>query len=384
LARRSPRRWRAISKAVLGSWLLGRELLRSWHRRLARQAFLSMVPVLRPRDVSEEAALMSAGLARLHEDLGDVEGATARWLQGAYLFSRLGAAQPAAACQAQLGLLLVDRGDLADALFPLGNAARSIDAAFAPSLAARVRLALAEAEAALGNAGAAREQMECARRLYPLASSRTEAIERTWREGRVAAAARRDDEAEWLLGAARSALLREGSLEEVARVTLDQVLVRIESGRGAGVAELTGAVAARFPGRGEAWAADVAATAGRAVARPEASCTLCAEMRRRMRRNRRADPRRPALLTSSRMLETGCCAGAASMRTRSGRRGRGCRTGSMQRGKLEERETCSWASRPPWQRLGSWWARRRAISEERKKSEKSVAGYHRFSVCASV
>jgi tetratricopeptide (TPR) repeat protein len=288
--------------AALASWLLGKGLLRSWHRRLARQAFLSMAPLLRPREVSEEAALRSAGLAQLHEDLGDVEGATARWLQGAYLFSRLGAAQPAAACQAQLGLLLVDRGDLANALFPLGNAARSIDAAFAPSLAARVRLALAEAEAALGNAGAAREQMERARRLYPLAPSRAEAIERTWREGRVAAAARRHDEAEWLLGAARSALLREGSLEEVARVTLDQVFVRIESGQGAGVAELTGAVAARFPRRGEAWAADLAAAARRAVARPEASHRLCAEMRRRMRRNRQADPRRPALLTSSRML----------------------------------------------------------------------------------
>jgi hypothetical protein len=59
---------------------------------------------------------------------------------------------------------------------------------------------------------------------------------------------------------------------------------------------------ARLPGRGEAWAADMATTARRAVERPEASYGPCVEMRRPMRRKRRADRRRPALLTISRML----------------------------------------------------------------------------------
>jgi hypothetical protein len=171
-----------------------------------------------------------------------------------------------------------------------------IDAAFAPSLTARVRLAMAEVEVGLGDPGGAREQVERARKLYALAPAPAEAIERSWREGRIAAASRQDGEAERLLGAARVALLRGGGLGEAARVTLDQVLLRIGGGAGAGaaVAELTAPLAAVFPGAGERWAAAMAATARLAVERPEASygCALrcnggCAGCGGRIRGGRR-------------------------------------------------------------------------------------------------
>jgi hypothetical protein len=290
--------------AALGSWLLGKGLLRSWHRRLAREAFRGMGVLLREGEISEEAGLMSAGLAQFHEDIGDVEGATACWLRSASVYSRLGAAQPVAACHAQLGLLLVESGDLVNARFALGGALRLIDAAFTPSLTARVRLAMAEIEAGLGDPGGAREQVERARKLYALAPAPAEGIERSWREGRIAAASRQDGEAERQLGAARVALLRGGSLREAARVTLDQVLLRIGGGAGAGVAvaELTAPLAAVFAGAGEKWAADMEAMAQRAAAKPEESYRESAEMRTRLRRIRRADPRWPPLLTSSRML----------------------------------------------------------------------------------
>jgi hypothetical protein len=290
--------------AAVGSWLLGKGLLRSWHRRLAREAFRGMVALLREGEISEEAGLMSAGLAQFHEDIGDVDGATACWLRSACVYSRLGAAQPVAACHAQLGLLLVESGDLVNARLLLGGALRLIDAAFAPSLTARVRLAMAEVEAGLGDPGGAREQVERARKLYALAPAPAEGIERSWREGRIAAASRQDRQAERLLGAARVALLMGGSLGEAARVTFDQVLLRIGGGAGAelAVVELTAPLAAVFGGAGERWAADMEAMARRPAAKPEESYRECAEMRKRLRRMRRADLRRPPLLTSSRML----------------------------------------------------------------------------------
>jgi hypothetical protein len=73
--------WRT---AALGGWLLGKGLLRSGHRRLAREAFHSMVAVVGEGDSAEEMGLRSAGLAQVHEDMGEVEGATASWLRSAY------------------------------------------------------------------------------------------------------------------------------------------------------------------------------------------------------------------------------------------------------------------------------------------------------------
>jgi hypothetical protein len=288
--------------AALAYWLLGKGLLRSRHCRLAREAFQVIFAFLPGGEISEEAALVSAGMAQLHEDTGDLDSATACWLWAAYLFAKLGAAQPAAACQGQLGLLLLDAGELANARFPLKHALALIDGAFAPSFTARVRLALAEAAAALGDQETAREEVARARKLYPLAFSPAEWIEQTWREGRIAVLARHDGEAEVLLDSARCALVRSGSLGEAARVTFDQVLLRMERARGAGVRELTARLAEEFPGPGEKWAIEMAVVARRAVARPEESRSQCAAMRLRLRQPRRADARRPPALTSSRLL----------------------------------------------------------------------------------
>jgi hypothetical protein len=168
-------------------WLLGKALLAASQLRLAAKVFEGMYPFL-PREPSEEAALCAVGLAQVWEDSGNVEVAAAQYLLAAYRYTQLEETLPAAACQAQLGFLRYDNGDLEGAAPPLRTALALLDPAFAPSLAARIGLALAEIETTLDDAAAAATSLDLARRLYRLAPSFTEGIERTWREARIAAA----------------------------------------------------------------------------------------------------------------------------------------------------------------------------------------------------
>jgi tetratricopeptide (TPR) repeat protein len=293
------RRARPLAAMVL--WLLGKGLLKSGRRRLARMAFASMRTYLQSEQ-AEEMALLVVGLAQLFEDSGEVDAATCLWLQAGRAFMRLDAPPPVAACQAQLGLWLAAQGDLTSAVTALSLAVDSIDSGLAPSLAARVRLALAEVQAALGDLRAADEQLATARELYALAPSSSEAVARSWAEARIAAARRRDSEAEALFEAARGALVARGSLAEAVRVTWDQAMLRIETGRGGRVEGLTAALAAAFGEAGARWARAIETTARHAAERPEASYRLCADMRRRLRGQFRRDPRRPPLLLTPRML----------------------------------------------------------------------------------
>ena len=105
------------------------------------------------------------------------------------------------------------------------------DAAFAPSLAARLHLALAERAALTGTSGLVRRHLRRARRLYRLASSPSENLERTWRDARIAAAAERHAEAEPLFDRVRLELLAAGSLEEAASITLDHTVSLIAASR---------------------------------------------------------------------------------------------------------------------------------------------------------
>jgi hypothetical protein len=289
--------------AAWAYWLLGKAMLRAWQWRLANDAFQSISAFIpRPSLASEAEAFACLGFAQLHEDLGHEQQAGAQFLRAAYLHAKRGDHRREAACQAQLGLQLHGSGDLESALRPLRAALSLIDAAFAPSLAARLRLTLAGIETVLGRAAAAREELLQARALYPLAPSVAEEIERSWSEARIAAAAGENDQAEALLERVRRELLDRGSLAEAAQCSCEQLLILVESRRFDAAGQLAGDLARAFPPAGEPWAPELAALARLAVEEPGACYPASYALRRRLRRPEIAHSGRPALLVPTRVL----------------------------------------------------------------------------------
>jgi hypothetical protein len=296
------RGWQA---AALAHWLLGKAQLkaREWH--LAEQSFRRMSTVILDGGPSEERALATVGRAQLAADRCDVDGACEQFLHAVDGFALLGSAQSTAACYAELGLLLLNTGDLTAARMPLGVAVRLLDAGGAPSLAARLHLARAEVAMALDERALASAELARAQALYPLAPDSTagpEALERRWREGRIAAAAGDGDGAAELLEQVRRELLVRGSLAEAARCTFDELLLRIDARRSSDVEDLTGALAQAFPGEGERWAEEMAWLARLAADRPETVDAPCWGLRGRLRLALLADPARPSLLIPARRL----------------------------------------------------------------------------------
>jgi len=294
--------WQA---AALACWLLGKAQLAAREWQLAEESFRGMSAVVPDSGPSEERALAAVGRAQLAADRRDVDGATEQFLVAAYGFALLGSAQSTAACQAELGLFLLDAGDLISARLSLGAAIALLDAAAAPSVAARLHLALGEVAMALNEQARGSEELARAQALYPLApdgAAGPEALERRWREGRIAAAACDGARAAALLDEVRRELLARGSLAEAARCTFDQVLLRIDAGDSRDVGDLTGALAQAFPGQGEGWAEEMARVARLAADQPEAVYAPCWELRRRLRQEVFPEPGRPPLLRAARLL----------------------------------------------------------------------------------
>jgi tetratricopeptide (TPR) repeat protein len=289
--------------AALAHWLLGKALLERRLWRLAEESFHSVFVFVADRGPCEPQALACAGLAQLYLELDQLDTATALALSAADLFGQLDAARPAAACLALLGLALHDAGDLFNAVHALRKSLRLLgDPAFAPSLAARLHLALAEISTHLGRSTAAGAYLERARRLYPLSSSLPEGTERTWREARIAAAAGHPEAADPLFDRARRALLAQGSLGEATRCTLDHLLLRIDCGRPDSIPDLTAALADAFQPAGQGWAQDLALVARFPATRAPERYAAVHRLRLRLRQEPRGDAKRPPLLIPARVL----------------------------------------------------------------------------------
>jgi tetratricopeptide (TPR) repeat protein len=254
---------------------------------------------------STERGLCAYGCAQLYADQQRDEAAIAMGTLAARQFSLVEAAPATAACHAQAGLLLQERGDLEPAANELMRALRLLvaDPELAPALTARLLLALACVEANLGHAAASRQRLRSARWLYVLADVPGESLEWTWREGQAAAAAGRLAAAERRLDHVRRQLLDAGSPAEAARATLDQAQVRIDAGRARTVEQLTAALAAACPGDGEAWAQEIAGL-GRASggAVPGQGYGLGRELRRRLRQAAAPAGQRTGLIVPWRLL----------------------------------------------------------------------------------
>jgi tetratricopeptide (TPR) repeat protein len=294
----------APGMAAWAYWLLGKALLRASQWRLAEDTFRS-ISAFHPGDdaAPEPEALAWSGLAQLHEDLGHEQQAAAMFLRAAFLHALGRAWAPGAACQAQLGLLLHQSGELESAVRPLRAALGLFDAAFAPSLAARLRLALADIETVLGHAAAASRELEQARALYPLAPSPAEEIERSWSEARIVVAAGKNEEAEALFERVRRELLARGSLAEAALCSCEQLLIQIEGCRFGAARELAEDLAVAFPPAGEPWAQELTNLVRLAIEEPSACHLASNELRRRLRlREAARHAGRPALLVPARVL----------------------------------------------------------------------------------
>ena len=289
--------------AAWAYWLLGKAMLRASQWRLADDAFQSISAFIpRPSLASEAEAFACLGFAQLHEDLGHEQQAGALYLRAAYLHAKRGDRLREAACQAQLGLLLHRSGDLESAARPLRAALRLFDAAFAPSLATRLRLTLAGIETVFEHRAAASDELRRARALYPLAPSPAEEIERSWAEARIAAAEGENDKAEALFERVRRALLDRGSFAEAAQCSCEQLLIQVESRRFDAAGQLAVDLARVFPPEGEPWAPELAALARLAVEEPGARYPASYELRRRLRRPELAFSGRLALIAPARSL----------------------------------------------------------------------------------
>jgi hypothetical protein len=294
--------WRS---AALAYWLFGKALLKARQWRLADDAFRTVFACVPKAGATEETALAAVGQAQVAADTGAVDAAIAQFLLAAHGFSRVGAVQAVAACQAELGLVLLESGDLTTARLPLATAVRLLDAGAAPSLAARLRLGLAEIAAVLDGPAAAGEELGRARALYELAPdgpAGPEALERRWREARIAAAVGDAAGAAARFDEVRRQLLRRGSAAEAARCTFERLLLSIDARSFADVAGLTGALARAFPGAGERWAREMEALAALATGDPDAVYAPCWDLRRRLRQVAPLEPARPPLLRPARLL----------------------------------------------------------------------------------
>jgi len=299
---------KARRAAALAHWLFGKALLAAQQWRLADHSFQCMFAFIPASGPSEEAALAAVGQAQVLADTGALDSAIGQFLLAAYRFSQLGAAQAVAACQAELGLLLLDSGDLLSARLSLSPALALLDPCAAPSLAARLRLALAEVATVVAGPAAGAEDLRRARALYDLAplapdgAAGPEALERRWREARIAAAAGDALGAATLLDAVRRELLLRGSPTEAARCTFDRLLLCIDARSFAEVTDLTGALARAFPGVGEQWARDMKQLAALAADHADSVYAPCWDLRRRLRQVTPLDPLRPPLLRPARLL----------------------------------------------------------------------------------
>ena len=291
--------------AVLAHWLLGKARLRCGSWQAAAQAFETIYAYIPDHAPSRERGLCAYGHAQLYADMRKDEAAIGMGTLAARQFSLLGAVEQAAACHAQVGLLLQETGvpELAAAELMRALRVMGLEPGAAPSLTARLLLALACVEATLGHTGAARQRLRSARRLYELADSPAERVERDWREAQAEAAAGRLAEADRRLDRVRRRLLEGGSPAEAAQATLDHALVRLDAGRVETVKELAAALAAACPGGGEAHAQEIAELAWVSGADRGDRRRAGLELRRRLRQTVPLRPGlRPALIVPWRML----------------------------------------------------------------------------------
>jgi hypothetical protein len=187
--------------------------------------------------VSVDRATLLAGVAQLRGAQRRLDEAAGLFVHAARMFGQAGSRQGEAACRAQAGMMLVGQPDPRPARFELARAFVAMDAALAPALAARVGVALAWCELALGRTPQAREVLHAARALYEHAPGVGEELFRAWWEARIAALDGAGD-ADARLDAVHRRLAGEGSIGEAARCTLDLLVGRVEAGRLDGIGDL--------------------------------------------------------------------------------------------------------------------------------------------------
>jgi len=186
----------------------------------------------------------------LRWDQGRMEEAAALLLQASRRYRELGDTSEGAICEALIGLLYNEEGELSRAESALRSARSGLDSKIQPRLAAQVRLALARCLALTDRKTDARTVRESAWSLYSCCTPIEEAMRALlWLEAQVADAVGDLADAESLLDSVRRKFLVKDFLPEATMATIQLSRVLIRQGRGGETPALTAELTQRFGGR---------------------------------------------------------------------------------------------------------------------------------------
>jgi tetratricopeptide (TPR) repeat protein len=185
----------------------------------------------------------------LRWDQGRMEEAAALLLQAGRRYRQLGDEREAAICEALVGILYSEEGDLSQAESTLRGARSGLDTQSQPLLAAQVRLALARCLALTARKADARTVRESAWRLYPSMPMEEARCALRWLEAQVADAVGDLADAGTLFNSVRRTFLAKGHLAEATLATIQLSMVLIRQGRGEKTPALAAELTEAFGGR---------------------------------------------------------------------------------------------------------------------------------------
>jgi len=228
--------------------------LGSHARRLIGEPARAEVLLIRAAYLADDPAargFFCRAYGLLRWDQGRMEEATALLHQASRRYGELGDTGEEAICEALLGLLYNEEGELARAESALRRARSGLVSRSQPRLAAQVRLALARCLALTDRKADARTVRESAWSLYsciPMAEAMCALL---WLEAQVADAMGDLADAESLLDSVRRKFLAKDFLPEATLATIQLSRVLIRQGRGVETPALTAELTERFGGRQE-------------------------------------------------------------------------------------------------------------------------------------
>ncbi len=226
--------------------------LGSHARRLIGKPELAELLLMRAAYLAEDPASLGffcRSYALLRWDQGRMEEAAALLEQGRRRYRELGDTREESACEALLGLLYHETGELARAENALHRARSGLDSRRNPWLMAQVNLALARCLGLTNRKAEARALRESAWSLYRCTPMEEATCSLLWLEAQVAEALGDLEDAETLFETVRRKFIARGCLPEATLSTVQLAVILASQGRGEETPALAAELAAVFGGR---------------------------------------------------------------------------------------------------------------------------------------
>jgi hypothetical protein len=225
--------------------------LGSHARRLIGKPELAELLLMRAAYLAEDPASLGffcRSYALLRWDQGRMEEAAALLEQGRRRYRELGDTREVSACDALLGLLFHETGELARAEIALRRARPGLDSRSHPWLASQVHLSLARCLGLAGRKAEARALREGAWSLYRCTPMEEATCTLLWLEAQVAEAVGDLEDAETLFRTVRRKFIARGCLPEATLTTVQLAVVLAFQGRGEETPALTAELTSVFGG----------------------------------------------------------------------------------------------------------------------------------------